>query len=62
MPTTSPDSYLVDCFLKPREQNDTLFYIKNGEILARLQGYAIVPREEYEQLKRLKKLSLVRNP
>jgi hypothetical protein len=44
------DSYVKDCLLSPR-QGETLFHVKkNGEVVVRLEGYAIIPKEDYERL------------
>lgn len=44
------ESYLTDCILMSRH-GETIFHQKeNGEILAKLKGYAIIPMEEYERL------------
>ena len=48
--TTEEESYLTNCLLSPR-RGEIIFHIKhNGEILASLRGYAIIPVEEYERL------------
>jgi len=48
--TTEEEFYLTDCLSVPRE-GEIIFHIKdNGEILARLRRYAIIPIEKYEKL------------
>ena len=47
------DSYLDGCQLKARE-GEIIFHIKeNGEVLARLRGYTVIPTEDYERLSQL---------
>ena len=50
---------LTNCFLVPR-RDDTgeplggaLFLLKGEDVFANLDGYAIIPMEEYEELKRV---------
>ena len=43
---------LENCFIKNREGDDLLFSMKNDEVHASLDGYAIVPMEDYEALNR----------
>jgi hypothetical protein len=45
--------YVIDCLLKPRK-GETLFEINGDIITPRLQGYAIIPKEEFLELKALK--------
>lgn len=41
-----------DCVINLRNETDILFHMKeNGEVLASLHRYAIIPVEEYEMLK-----------
>jgi len=43
-------SYITECLIVPRK-DEILFHMKeNGEMLARLHKYAIVPLEDYERL------------
>jgi hypothetical protein len=45
------ESYLVDCLIKAREgERGPMFHQEVDRVVARLHGYAIVPREEYEAL------------
>lgn len=44
-------SYIRDCSIEPKNGNDTLFHVKaNGDVVATLKGYAIIPRKKYEEL------------
>lgn len=44
-------SYVRDCIIKPRLQDGPLFFIdKDGFAMPRLDGYAIISREEYAAL------------
>jgi hypothetical protein len=43
-------SYIRNCFVKVREDSEAhppLFTEHKGEVIVRLDGYAIVPKEEY---------------
>jgi hypothetical protein len=49
----APKSYIKNCFIKAKEtdrRKNPLFYFKDGEIYARLDGYAIIPKDEYYKL------------
>ncbi len=44
------DSYVKDCYIELR-RGETIFNIKdNGDFVARLKGYAIIPKDKYEKL------------
>lgn len=44
-------SFIKNCIISAKE-NDTLFASnKDGQIIARLDGYAIIPVEEYKKMK-----------
>lgn len=43
-------SYITHCIVQPRG-GDSIFTLYNGEVLARMDGYAIIPLEEYFVLK-----------
>jgi hypothetical protein len=47
-----PDSFsfVTNCLIKPRGDDGPLFVKEREGVLAFLNGYAIVPREEYEAL------------
>ena len=48
----SPASYLINCLLHGRP-GETLFYgTQAGDYIVTLNGYAVIPIEDYEQLKR----------
>lgn len=49
-----PDSFVRNCFIKKREEDSYLFYSTAVGIFARLNGYAIIPTEEYEKLSGIK--------
>lgn len=49
------DSFLCNCTIMPApDQATPMFDINpmNGNILARLDGYAIIPMEEYSEMRR----------
>ena len=48
-----PDSYLRNCLIQCKPDADdegAMFIGQDGLVLARLDGYAIIPRDEYESL------------
>lgn len=49
------ESYLKDCYIvvneKDKESQKPLFTDADGVVTARLEGYAIIPMEEYKSLK-----------
>jgi hypothetical protein len=59
----APESYVRNCLISPRLNYNSayalgnapfdgcMFYNDGKSVYARLDGYAIVPREEYEKLK-----------
>ncbi len=51
------ESYLQNCYIKPRPGDNILMGTISGDRTViqtiRLDGYAIVPREEYEKLQLL---------
>lgn len=49
---TRPDSYLKNCLIRGKSGGGQagMFVGQDGVILARLDGYAIVPRNEYEEM------------
>ena len=48
------EPYVTNCFIKARPQEDgstpTLFYQNQSEIRPYLDGYAIIPKEDYKEL------------
>ncbi len=52
--SATSDSFLRSCFIKPRpnSENDPMFVVSRfgTRIIARLDGYAIIPMEEYKAL------------
>jgi len=48
----SDGSYLHNCLLKwrPEQGKEAMFRIDNGSVKAYLNGYAIIPLEEYYEL------------
>lgn len=47
--------FLHNCFIKPREEDEgPLFEQTDDGLFCRLDGYAIIPREEYEGLLAMK--------
>lgn len=51
------DSFVRNCHLVHRDANgeEPMFVINGGNVYARLDGYAIVPIEYFNDLKRLSK-------
>ena len=48
-----PESFVKNCLLIPKSVDDVfdgMFITKDGVIVARLDGYAIVPRKGYEEM------------
>ena len=43
-----PAGYVWNCYTKSREGDGPLFVAHDDTVTARLDGYAIVPREEYD--------------
>lgn len=50
--TDAPRPYITNCFLVSRHDSDVMFTLIDGQIVPTLDRYAIVPREEYEALRR----------
>jgi hypothetical protein len=47
-----PHSYVRNCYVNMREGTDFLFYVDaEGRLFCHLDGYAIVPKEEYFKLR-----------
>ena len=46
------ESYIKNCLVEPKEDEKGAIFCSNekGEIIAHLDGYAIIPREKYEKL------------
>lgn len=44
--------FVINCLINPREEDCPLFHDPNndGTLVAKLDGYAIIPIEEYEEL------------
>ena len=42
-------SYVINCLLSPKN-GDTIFSIEGDDIFPHLDGYAIIPMQEYERL------------
>lgn len=51
-----PESYVVNCLIRCKPDDDdsswteALFVLRDGIVTARLNGYAITPRDEYENM------------
>ncbi|KKL10249.1 hypothetical protein LCGC14_2557720 [marine sediment metagenome] len=48
-----PESFVTNCLLIPKSTDDVfggMFVVQDGVVMARRDGYAIVPREDYEQM------------
>lgn len=48
-----PESFVMNCFITAKPEDDELngmFIAQDGVVVARLDGYAIVPREDYEEM------------
>jgi len=41
------ESYVINCFIKARDGDHGLF---GGKRIVALDGYAVIPREEYDEL------------
>jgi len=54
--------YLRNCYIKNRDGGDTMFNIHNGVVDATLDGYAIIPIEEYNLLTLGTHLSITDKP
>lgn len=53
------DGYLINCQVHAKEGDGHLFNKRvNGLITAHLDGYAIIPIDEYEKLKAMQPVSL----
>lgn len=52
------DGYVINCYIEPKEGEGPLFDDMPGkdQITARLDGYAIIPMEDYERLKKVEEL------
>ena len=48
------DSFVKNCFIRSKSTHPVLFE-EIDEVVARLDGYAVIPKEEYEELILLKK-------
>lgn len=46
------DSFVHNCHIIPKDASEPIFVIDHGNVYARLDGYAIVPLEYFEDLKR----------
>jgi hypothetical protein len=57
-PTTH--GYVWNCYVKSRDGDTGLFFVHDDTVTARLDGYAIVPREEYDALEAERDAALAR--
>ena len=48
--TEDVKSYLTNCVLKARRGDDYMFSQRDGNVFTHLDGYAIIPVEEYNSL------------
>ena len=51
MMTGKIESKLTNCIIVPKDDDDYLFHAEGGFVYANLDGYAIIPTEEYHLLK-----------
>jgi len=49
-----PESFVKNCLISTVGRDAETLFIKTSQgVFARLDGYAVIPREEYERLKKL---------